>query len=93
MAVPLAWSATGCGGLLYTYKAGKAGSTLEEARGLDAERYAPHSYWTAQAYLDKAKEEAAQAQYGDAWDLAATAEEAAVKAVNEARKAHRSRGR
>ena len=89
----LAFTQAGCGGLLYTFRATSASSTLEEAQALGAERHAPYAYWSARAHLEKAREEASQAQYGDAWDLATEAEVQAVEAVNQSRRAQRGRGR
>lgn len=89
----LALAATGCVGTVYAVKANSASATLEEARTIGAEQYAPFEYYYARSYLDKAMEEAAQAEYGDAIDFADVAEEYAEKAVELARAAHRGAGR
>lgn len=89
----LGWLATGCVGTVYAVKANSAASNLEEARTLGADKSAEYEYWRAKAYLDKASEEAAEAEYGDAIDFADIADEAAEKAVTLAREAHRSAGR
>jgi hypothetical protein len=90
LAVPLL---SGCGNTLYAIQANAASGKLEEARELDAEKYAPYEYYYAKAHLDKAQFEAAEADYGDAADLAAVAEEFADKAIRLSREAHRGGGR
>jgi hypothetical protein len=47
----------------------------------------------AKEHLDKARTEAAEADYGDAADLSETAEGYADKAITLARQAHRGAGR
>jgi hypothetical protein len=89
----LALAATGCVGTVYAVNASMASSSLEEARTLGAERYAPFEYYYAEAYLEKASEEAAQAEYGDAIDFASTADEYAEKAIELSRAAHQGAGR
>jgi hypothetical protein len=88
-----AWGATGCVGVVYAVKANSAASNLEEAKTLGAEEYAEYEYYYAQAYLEKASELAAEAEYGDAIDFAGIADDSAAKAVELARGAHRSAGR
>jgi hypothetical protein len=80
-------AATGCGGTWYAYQAGAASSKVEEAKSLGAEKHAAYEYYLANEHLKKASEEAAQAEYGDAIDLAEFAEAEATKAVNKTRKA------
>lgn len=84
---------SGCGGVVYAVSASGATSSLEEARELNAERLAPFEFYMAEQHLLKAREEAAQGDYGDASDLASDAEEFANKAARLAREAHRSAGR
>jgi hypothetical protein len=86
-------SITGCGGTLYAVQANAASSKLEEARELGAERYAPYEYWFAREHIEKAESEAAEADYGDAANLAAVAEDYADKAIERARDAQRGAGR
>ena len=86
-------SMTGCGGVIYAFKASGAASSLEEAQALGAERYAPYEYWYAHEHLWKAKEEAATADYGDAIDFADTAEDYADKAIKLSKSAHGGAGR
>jgi hypothetical protein len=83
----------GCGNTLYAIQANAASGKLEEAKELGAEKYAPYEYYYAKAHLDKAQYEAAEADYGDAADLAEVAEEFADKAIRLSREAHRGGGR
>jgi hypothetical protein len=89
----LGFVSSGCGGSLYAYKATGASSRIEEAKALGAERYAPYEYYYALAHLEKASEEAASANYGDAIDFADVANEYAEKAVALSRDAHAGGGR
>ncbi|MEB2311418.1 MAG: DUF4398 domain-containing protein [Polyangiaceae bacterium] len=91
LATALALSA--CGNTLYAIQANAASSKLEEAKELGAEKYAPYEYYYAREHLAKASEEAAEADYGDATDLAAASEEHADKAIQLTREAHREAGR
>jgi hypothetical protein len=88
-----AWTATGCVGVVYAVKANSAASNLEEAKTLGADETAEYEYYYAKAYLEKAMELAAEAEYGDAIEFAGIADETAEKAVELAREAHRSAGR
>lgn len=83
----------GCGNTLYAIQANSASSKVEEAKELDAEKYAPYEYYFAKAHLEKAQEEAAAADYGDAANLAEIAEEHADKAIRLSREAARGAGR
>jgi len=71
----------GCGNVLYTVRANDAASKLEEAREMGAEQRAPYEYYFAKEHLDKAKSEAAEADYGDAYELANVALEYATRAA------------
>lgn len=84
---------TGCGGSIYAYKATGASSKIETAKALGAEQYAPYEYYYAEAHLEKAAEEAATADYGDAIDFADVAAEYAEKAIMLSRDAHEGAGR
>ena len=88
-----AWILSGCGGALYAVQASSAVSKLEEARQLGAKKQAPYEYFYAREHMNKASEEAAQGDYGDAIDLAEIAEEAADKAIRLTREAKRGAGR
>jgi len=72
---------SGCGNVLYEFRANDARSKLEEAREMGAEQRAPYEYYFAKEHLDKAKSEASEADYGDAYDLAKVALEYANRAV------------
>jgi hypothetical protein len=89
----LAFAATGCVGTVYAVKANGAAASVEEARTIGAEKYAQFEYYFAKAYLEKAMEEAAQAEYGDAIEFADISEESAEKAIELSRAAHRGAGR
>lgn len=89
----LAVSSIGCGGVLYTFKSLGASGKLDEAEALGAEQYAPYEYFYAREHLNKAAEEAATADYGDAIDYVDVADEYADKAIRLARDAHGSAGR
>ena len=85
--------AVGCGNTLYAIQVNSASSKVEEAKELGAEKYAPYEYYYARAHLVQAEKEAAEANYGDATDLAEASEEYATKAITLARQAHRGAGR
>ena len=84
---------TGCGGFFYAIYMGGATSKLETAQQLGAEKYAPYEFYYAQEHLNKAMEEAATANYGDAIDLAEDADKSAEKAITLSRQAHEGAGR
>jgi hypothetical protein len=86
-------AAGGCGNTLYAIQANSASSKLAEAQELGAEKLAPYEYYYAKAHMEKAQEEAADADYGDAANLAEVAEEYADKAIRLTREAHRGGGR
>jgi hypothetical protein len=86
-------AAAGCGGTVYAVSASSAQSRLDQARALGAEKYAPYEYWYAHEHLQKAMEEAAAADYGDAIDFADAAEEYAEKAIHLSKQAHEGAGR
>lgn len=83
----------GCGNTLYAIQANAAASRLEEAEALGAAQYAAYEYYLAKAHLEKAQSEAAEADYGDATQLASIAEEKAQEAIELARAAHKGAGR
>ena len=84
---------SGCGGVLYAVDVSDAESKLETARALGAEKYAPYEYFYAREHLQKAMEDAASADYGDAIDYARDAEKHADKAIVLAKQAHEGGGR
>ena len=93
LAILVAPALSGCGGVLYAVNGGSAHSKVEEAKAVGAEQFAPYEYYLAVEHLKKASEEASQADYGDANDLAEQAEEFADKAIKLSRDAHKGAGR
>lgn len=89
----VAAGSAGCGNTLYAIQANSASNKVEEARELDAEKYAPYEYYYAKEHLEKAEMEAAEADYSDASNLAEVAEEYADKAIRLTREARRGAGR
>lgn len=83
----------GCGGTIYAVSVTNASSKLETAKALGAERYAPYEYYYAKEHLQKAMEEAAFADYGDAINFADTANDFADKAIKLSKQAHEGSGR
>ena len=71
----------GCGNSLYVLRVNAASVKLEEARTAGAEQNAPYEYTMAKEHLDKAMSEAAEADYGDAYDLANDAADYADQAI------------
>jgi hypothetical protein len=74
-------SAIGCGNSLYVLRVNAASVRLEEARTAGAEQSAPYEYTLAKEHLDKAMSEAAEADYGDAYNLANDAADYADQAI------------
>ncbi len=83
----------GCGNTLYAFSVNSASSKLEEARELGAEELAPYEYYYAREHLTKARQEAAEADYGDATDLANESERYSEKAIRLSQSARRGAGR
>lgn len=79
----------GCGSLGYSARSGAAQERLAEARELGAEELAPYEFFSAQAHLHKAESEAAEADYGDAIELAASSEAFSARAIELSRAARR----
>ena len=77
----------GCGSAMYSVQASSAAGKLEQARELGAEQSAPYEYFYAKEHLQKAQTEAAEADYGDAIDLAEASQKYAEKAIALAREA------
>lgn len=86
-------SVAGCGNALYVLRVAPANTKLEEARELGAEHYATYEYVMAREHLLKARTEAAEADYGDAVDLAELARRYAERAIVLSHEAHRGAGR
>lgn len=91
--VSVALLTAGCGNTIYAFKAGSAANRVSEAKELDAEKLAPFEYYYAKEHLEKAMEEASQADYSDAINLADESEEYAEKAIKLSKEAHRGAGR
>lgn len=85
LVVLLACATQGCGGVLYTANILGANAALEEARLADAERLSPYEYYYARACINKAREEAGDAEYQNAVELADTARDHALRARDQAR--------
>jgi hypothetical protein len=82
-----------CGGALYAVEVNSAAGKLAEAERLDAAKLAPYEYYSAKVRLEKAREEAAEANYGDAIKLSDESEAFSEKAVTLAREGSREAGR
>lgn len=82
-----------CGPSLYTFNIIPASQAVEQAREANAAEHAPYEYFYAQSYLDKAREEAAEANYQDAIRFAERANEYGTKARDMARRRMREMGR
>jgi hypothetical protein len=82
-----------CGPTLYTFNSIGASGAVGEAEQSNAAEHAPYEYFYARAYLDKAREEAAEANYQDAWRFAERAAEFGTKARDLARRRMREQGR
>jgi hypothetical protein len=82
-----------CGPSLYTFNIIPASSAVEQAAQANASEHAPYEYFTARSYLDKAREEASEANYQDAIRFAERASEYGTKARDLARRRMREMGR
>lgn len=80
--VLVAWSVAllACGPARYIPAIRGAESSVEDAKDAGAATYAPYWYTRATAFLSKAKEEAASADYGRALEFAEVARTAAERA-------------
>jgi len=82
-----------CGPSLYTFNLVPASQAVEQARQANAAEHAPYEYHYARSYLDKAQEEAGEANYQDAIRFAEQANEFGTKARDLARRRMREQGR
>ncbi len=82
----------GCGATVYSIHVVRAARTVEQAKQVGAELSTPFEMTLAQAYLDKAREESAEASYQDATHLAERAQAIAEVATERARNATRGAG-
>ncbi|SRR5260221_5012038 len=92
-AITLGLLTSGCGNAIYAFQANSAANKVEEAHELGAEKLAPYEYYYAKQHLEKAQEEAAEADYSDAINLAEASEEYADKAIKLTKEAQRGAGR
>jgi uncharacterized protein DUF4398 len=76
----------GCGPSLYAVRIAQASDELARAEQLDAARKAPYEYHFALEHLRKARTEAAEADFGDALQLASQARQYASRAVQVAQR-------
>lgn len=74
-----------CGGVAYTARIISASQAVEQAREAGAAELAPYEYHYAVENLDKAREEAGEAEYQDAVEFAGLAETFGNKALKLAR--------
>lgn len=86
-------SAVACGPTLYTFNVIPASSNVAQAREANAAEHAPYEYFYAQAYVEKAQEEASEGNYQDAIRFAEKANEFGNKAREMARRRMRELGR
>jgi len=80
--VALGFVISGCGNTLYLVQVNRAERHFQEAQELGAEKHAPYEYYSAQARINEAHRQAAQAEYGPASDLSDEAYDYAIKAIN-----------
>lgn len=82
-------SLSGCGSVYYAINVNAAESRLEQAREMGAEKQAPYEYYYAREHLREARLHASEASYGDAANMAETAETYAQKAIDKISNAKR----
>ncbi len=83
----------GCGPIAYTVTQLDATAAVEEARQAGAAATAPYEYYYAQAFLNKAREEAGEAEYQNSMELSDTARQYGQRARDLARRRGRESGR
>lgn len=83
----------GCGGVAYSVRINSVEAKVEKAKELGAEANSPYEYYSAKERVDKAREEAARAEYGDALDLIDEAETFVDKAINQSSAVRKGAGR
>lgn len=81
----------GCGNVLYLSSIRQAEKSLAQAEQEGAPQLAPYEYYRAQAQIEEAKLQAAQAEYGRAEQLAHTARNWAQQAELKGRQAQGGR--
>ncbi len=80
----------GCGHAACMLELRHAARLLDNAHALHADESAPYEYYYALAHYEKAHSEAAEADYGDALELAGTSTEYAARAVELSRATRRA---
>lgn len=83
----------GCGGVAYSVRINSVEAKVEKAKELGAEENSPYEYYSAKARVEKAEEEAARAEYGDALDLIDEAETFADRAITQSSAVRKGAGR
>lgn len=83
---------SGCGSVYYAINVNAAEAKLEQAREMGAEKAAPFEYYYAKEHLHEARVHASEASYGDAANMAETAETYAQKAIDKIGNAKRGDG-
>lgn len=78
---------SGCATPFYVTRLRSAEENFEEAKKLEAERYAPYEFYAAEARLNESRRLASEAEYGTALTLAEQAEDLAKVAVQHSRDA------
>ena len=83
----------GCGPIAYTWTVNDATSAVEEARQAGAANTAQYEYYYAQAFLNKAREEAGEAEYQHSMEMSGTARQYGERARDLARRRGHESGR
>ncbi len=76
---------TGCGAAAYSYNVVRAARSVEQAKQVGADKLAPFEMTLARAYLNKAREESAEAAYQDAVHFAQMSRSVADRAAERSR--------
>jgi hypothetical protein len=92
LAAALLFVLPACGPLLYSVTASQAKSALRKAEAAKAEEKDPYHYWRAEAFLQKAKEEAGYSDYQPAIKYSRLAKESALKAAQNSKAQSNQRG-
>jgi hypothetical protein len=82
-----------CGPIGYVVEINGASQAVEEARQVNAARFAPYEYNFAVEHLNKAREFASEAEYQNAMEMASRAEEHGNRARDIARRRQQESGR
>lgn len=82
----LALTLSACGSLAYSVNVVRAARSVEQAKQVGAVERAPYEMTLAQAYLEKAREESAEAAYQDAVRFARLSKRYADEAAEKSKK-------